>query len=166
MDAKMACLVPPGRRTKSRLMNLAELVSWGRKMLNLIDDPSALEGLGVSAERVRAKPGRLEDYRAPPACGSEYHELIGATLKGVRDHGLFVGALQELESDPSKSGFTGWVLSLGAMVSSRTTETIREALEKCPVRAVGAWCEEKLGPSIQSQRKQAFPVREGATETG
>jgi len=76
------------------------------------------------------------------------------------------GKLKALESDQSKSGFTGLVLGLGAMVSKWTTERIREALEQCRVGDVREWCAKKLGMSIQSQRKQAFQQKTGATKLG
>ena len=44
-------------------MNLGGLVEWGSKTLALVDDPSRLEALGASAERVRAKLGWLEGFR-------------------------------------------------------------------------------------------------------
>ena len=48
------------------------------------------------------------------------------------------GKLKALEDGQSKSGFTGLVLSLGAMVSQWTTESLGEALEQCRVRDVMA----------------------------
>jgi hypothetical protein len=74
------------------------------------------------------------------------------------------GKLKALEDGQSKSGFTGLVLSLGAMVSKRTVETIGEALEQCRVRDVWDWCREKLGVSVQSLRKQAYGQLKRATE--
>lgn len=65
------------------------------------------------------------------------------------------GKLKDLEDGQSKSGFTGLVLSLGAMVSKWTVESIGEALERCRVRDVLDWCRKNLGPSIQSQRRRA-----------
>src|ERR1019366_2476459 len=143
------------------------LVSWGQRLLALVDNPSALKDFGVTAERVQAKLNWLAEYRAPLERWSAYHEQIGATLDFVRVRGLYVGAggelaaalpaaageagalreeliafltresskarigeclpgstevlescfgkLKALESDQSKSGFTGLVLSLGAM---------------------------------------------------
>jgi hypothetical protein len=76
------------------------------------------------------------------------------------------GKLKALEQDQSKSGFTGLVLSLGAMVSKRSVETIREGLEMCRVRDVWAWCKEKLGQSVQSKRKHAYGQPAGATKPG
>jgi hypothetical protein len=217
-QTEMAFLVPPSQRTKSRFMNLAGLVSWGQRLLALVDNPSTLKDFGVTAERVQAKLNWLAEYRAPLEQWSAYHEQISATLDFVRVHGLYVGAgvelaaalpaaageagalreeliafvtresskarigeclpgstevlescfgkLKALESDQSKSGFTGLVLSLGAMVSKRTTETIGEALERCKVREVVDWCRKMLGKSVQSQRKQAFKALEGATKMG
>ena len=215
-QTEMAFLVPPSQRTKSRFMNLADLVSWGRTLLALVDHPSALSAEGVTAERVQAKLGWLAEYRAPLERWSASHEQIAATLDFVRLRGLYVGAgvelaavlpaasgeagtlrreliafvtresskarigeclpgstevlescfgkLKALESDQSKSGFTGLVLSLGAMVSEWTAESIGEALERCRVRDVLAWCREMLGTSVQSQRTRAFQALLGATE--
>jgi hypothetical protein len=217
-QTELACLVPPSQRSKARFMNLAELVSWGASLLKLVDNPSLLAGLGVSADRVQAQFGWLVEFRAPLARWAGYHAQIAAMLEFVRRRGLYLGAgvdlaaalpaasgavgalreeliafvtressqarigerlpgttevlescfgrLKALESDQSKSGFTGLVLSLGAMVSKWTPEAIREALERCGVRDVLAWCETMLGPSIQSQRKKAFQILRGATEVG
>jgi hypothetical protein len=46
------------------------------------------------------------------------------------------GKLKALENGQSKGGFTGVVLSLGAMVSDWTAEGIAAALERCRVRDV------------------------------
>jgi hypothetical protein len=76
------------------------------------------------------------------------------------------GKLKALEQDQSKSGFTGLVLSVGAMVSKWTAESIRDGLETCRVRDVLDWCKEKLGQSVQSKRKQAYSQLAGTTKTG
>ena len=45
------------------------------------------------------------------------------------------GKFKALEDGQSKSGFTGLVLSLGAMVSAvGAAESVQEALERCRVR--------------------------------
>ena len=76
------------------------------------------------------------------------------------------GKLKALEDGQSKSGFTGLVLSLGAMVSDWTAASVHEALERCPVRDVLDWGREHLGPSVQSQRRQAYGPPRGATNPG
>ena len=76
------------------------------------------------------------------------------------------GKLKALEDGQSKGGFTGLVLSLGAMVSDWTAASVGEALERCRVRDVLDWCRRHLGPSVQSQRRQAYAPRGGATNPG
>jgi hypothetical protein len=94
---------------------------------------------------------------------------IGERLPGTTEvlESCF-GKVKELEDSQSKSGFTGLVLSLGAMVSKWDVDTIREALERVRVRDVLDWCRRKLGISVQSKRAKAFrdQVLAGATETG
>jgi hypothetical protein len=76
------------------------------------------------------------------------------------------GKLKALEDGQSKSGFTGLVLSLGAIVSQWTHQTRGEALEQCRVRDVWNWCREKLGRSVQSLRKEAYSQPKCATNSG
>ncbi len=92
---------------------------------------------------------------------------IGERLPGTTEvlESCF-GKLKGLEDGQSKSGFTGLVLSLGAMVSKPTIETIAEALERCRVKDVWDWCREKLGVSVQSLRKQAYAKPKCATNPG
>jgi hypothetical protein len=110
-------------------------------------------------------------------------DLRGDLLEFVREEGLQArpgerlpgttevvescfGKLKALEDGQSKGGFTGLVLSLGAMVSDWTAETIGEALERCRVRDVLDWCRQALGRSVQSQRQQAYARPGGATKPG
>jgi hypothetical protein len=76
------------------------------------------------------------------------------------------GKLKAMEDGQSKSGFTGLVLSLGAMVSTWTAEAIGKALEQFSVRDVTNWCREKLGVTVQSQRRQAYGKLKCATKPG
>ncbi len=76
------------------------------------------------------------------------------------------GKLKALEDGQSKGGFTGLVLSLGAMVSDWTAATVAEALERCRVRDVEAWCRRHLGASVQSQRRLAYAAAPRATNPG
>jgi hypothetical protein len=217
-QTELAFLTPPSQRSKARFMNLGGLVDWGRKTLALVDDPSLLQPMEVSAERVRAKLGWLMGFRAELAEWSALQEVIDGALDFVRHEGLYPGVgfalakalparpggagelreglinfvrgealkarygerlpgttevlescfgkLKALEDGQSKSGFTGLVLSLGAMVSSWTPESLGEALERCRVRDVLAWCRKMLGESVQSKRRRAYNQAAGATGTG
>ena len=120
---------------------------------------------------------------AVPAQPGPAGELRGELIDFVREQGLKArpgerlpgstevvescfGKLKALEDGQSKSGFTGLVLSLGAMVSDWTAESIGEALRQCRVRDVLDWCRKMLGRSVQSQRQQAYGGLAGATKPG
>ena len=63
------------------------------------------------------------------------------------------GAYKNLEGQQSESGVTGLMLVVGALVSSWKQEAIKEGLEATPWKAVEAWIEKRLGPTVQSQRR-------------
>ena len=63
------------------------------------------------------------------------------------------GDLKNLEQQQSQSGLTGLMLAMGAMVSTWTDEETTKALEAIPWKAVQAWIDERVGPTIQSQRR-------------
>ena len=67
-----------------------------------------------------------------------------------------LGKLKRLEQDQAKSGFTGLLLSVGAMVSSTTSDIILQALESVPTKKVLTWCKETLGRSVQAKRQRAL----------
>ena len=63
------------------------------------------------------------------------------------------GAYKCLQGQQSQSGLTGLMLVLGALVSHWTPETIQEALEATPSKAVQAWITKHLGLTVQAQRR-------------
>ncbi|HEX3447137.1 MAG TPA: hypothetical protein VHS97_02730 [Isosphaeraceae bacterium] len=92
---------------------------------------------------------------------------IGERLPGTTEvlESCF-GRLKALEDGQSRSGFTGLVLSLGAMVGRLEPARLGEMLERVRVRDVMAWCREKLGLSIQARRQEAYARAARATELG
>ncbi len=66
------------------------------------------------------------------------------------------GGLNRIEKDQSKSGFTGLVLSVAAMMSETTEKVVAKAMEMVPVKKVIQWCHDNLGESVQSRRKKAL----------
>jgi hypothetical protein len=66
------------------------------------------------------------------------------------------GKLKRLERDQAKSGFTGLLLSIAAMVSTTTKEVVEEALKTVRTKEIYAWCKNNIGQSVQSMRKEAF----------
>ena len=67
-----------------------------------------------------------------------------------------LGKFKRLEQDQVKSGFTGLLLSVAAMVSTTTNQVVRKALESVPTKHVLAWCKKTLGQSAQAKRQEAF----------
>lgn len=74
-----------------------------------------------------------------------------------------LGKMKRLEQDQAKSGFTGLVLSIGAMVSATTQEVVQKSLEIVPTKQVLTWCKKTIGQSIQARRREAF-ASHGKTE--
>jgi hypothetical protein len=69
-----------------------------------------------------------------------------------------LGKFKRLEATQGKSGFTGLLLTIGAMVAQTTHEVIQKALETVPTKRVLEWCQKTLGDSLQVQRRKAFAV--------
>ena len=107
-QTELAFLTPPSQRSKARFMNVGGLVDWGRKTLALVDDPSGLERLGVSVERVRSKLGWLVEYREDLEKWSAFQEVIDEALDFVRRRGLYPGVGFDLAAAlPVASGVAG-----------------------------------------------------------
>lgn len=66
------------------------------------------------------------------------------------------GKQKFIEKEQSKSGFTGLLLALPALVSKKTDDVIRKAMESTPVKKVHEWYRENIKISVQSSRKKAF----------
>lgn len=68
------------------------------------------------------------------------------------------GRFKTLERDQAKGGFTSLLLGFGSMFVDATIETVGEAMHAVPTRAVIDWCREHIGPTLFSQRKEAFAI--------
>ena len=77
-----------------------------------------------------------------------------------------IGKGKRLEGQQSRSGFTKMVLGMAASVSDPTVEYLRTALEQVKTRDVTTWCKDKLGVSVQAQRRRALPPLLDGIKTG
>jgi len=76
------------------------------------------------------------------------------------------GQLKALEGDHQKGGFTGLLLSLGALVGRLDATTIGTALLKTPWKLVPKWLTENLGQTLASKHPETCqPHVTGAQET-
>jgi len=112
---------------------------------HLSQRPSAMRHRRVEAELITF--ARCQSELARPG-----ERLVGSSEV---EESVF-GKLKALEGDQSRSGFTRYVLSLGALVGDWTPTRIKEALENTPVKMVQAWCAEHLPISVQAQTRLAF----------
>jgi hypothetical protein len=69
-----------------------------------------------------------------------------------------LGKQKYLEHEQSKSGFTGLLLGIPAMVGKLTTAIVSEALENVKTAQVIEWCQRNLGQTLQGKRMEAFTV--------
>jgi hypothetical protein len=179
--SRLSSLGISGERVQAKLGWLREfreeLAEWSayQEMIDGALDFVRCRGLYLGAgfdlaAALPARPGGAGELREELIAfvrGESLKARLGERLPGTTEvlESCF-GKLKALEDGQSKSGFTGLVLSLGAMVSKWTAESVGEALEQCRVRDVVAWCRKRLGRSVQSQRRQAYSGLAGATKPG
>jgi len=108
-------------------------------------------------QRIRAE---LVAFVAQEAAKAQPNEWLLGSSEVIES---VLGKLKRLEQDQAKSGFTGLLLCIGAMVATTTTEVVQKALETVPTKQVLAWCKETIGRSVQAKRRQAFAAH-GKTE--
>ncbi|MBM4259224.1 MAG: hypothetical protein FJ147_25405 [Deltaproteobacteria bacterium] len=68
------------------------------------------------------------------------------------------GKWKHLEGEQARSGLTGLVVALAAIVAPTTPAVIQQALENVPTKTVLAWCREKLGKTVQTLRRTLFAL--------
>jgi hypothetical protein len=68
------------------------------------------------------------------------------------------GKLKFIEKEQSRSSFTSLILSVGAMVSKKTTSVIGKALEAVNVDMIYKWSKKVIGTTVQSQRNELYQL--------
>ena len=66
------------------------------------------------------------------------------------------GKQKFIEKEQSKSGFTGLLLTLGAIVSKTTADVVKQAMESTPTKTIREWYKEHIKKSLQAKRIDAF----------
>ena len=66
------------------------------------------------------------------------------------------GKFKRLEGTHAKSGITGLLLAVGAMVSETSLKIVKQALESTKTKHVLEWCREKLGKTVQAKKREVF----------
>jgi hypothetical protein len=146
-----------------------QLQLWG-ELLHLVE---VTEHFVRTQGLTRGAPRQLRHLLTPLTLTPRGHKVRTHLLAFVAEEALKVqpherllgsseviesvfGKFKRLEATQGKSGFTGLLLTIGAMVAHTTHEIIHKALETVPTKCVLEWCKKTLGDSIQAQRKKAF----------
>jgi hypothetical protein len=66
------------------------------------------------------------------------------------------GKQKHIEKQQSKSGFTGLLLSLAALVSETTKDIVQKAMETTKTKTVIEWSKKYIGKSVQAKRSNAL----------
>jgi hypothetical protein len=111
-----------------------------------------LSGVTHSA-RSRAVGAQLVAFLAQESLKAKANERLLGSSEVIES---VFGKLKHMERDQAKSGFTGLVLSLAAMVSTTTAEVVQQALTTVTTQKVLAWCKQTLGSSVQAKRRKVF----------
>ena len=116
-------------------------------------DLMQVEGFVAHRQRPQRLREELLDFIAQQSQQAKPNERLLGSSEVIES---VIGKLKNMESDQSKSGFTGLLLSLAAMVSKTTEDVIHKAMESVPTKRVHAWIKENIGKSLQSKRKEVF----------
>jgi hypothetical protein len=107
----------------------------------------------VQTERGRQVSHHLLAFVRPESSKAAPQErLLGRSE--VRE--AVFGKQKRIEPSQAKSGFTGLLLTLSAMVAETTQEVIQKALETVSTPQGRQWGQQHLGSSIHAQRQAAF----------
>lgn len=168
---------------------LTEKLGWLRDFREPLNEWSELLGLAGTAEdfvrqegyhrnaqaRLRARLKSSARYAASQRMKDSLLRFVdeqsSATRKRERLPGSsevlesLIGKYKRLQSTHSQGGMSAMLLSFGAIVLDKTTDTLQRALETITTQDVSDWVKQKLGMTIQAQRKLAFEGTKPAHKT-
>ena len=116
-------------------------------------DLMQVEGFDAHRKRTKRLREELLDFIAQQSQQAKPDERLLGSSEVIES---VIGKLKNMESNQNKSGFTGLLLSLAAMVSKTTEDVIHKAMESVPTKRVHEWIKENIGKSVQSKRKEVF----------
>ncbi len=157
-----------------------EKLGWVRNYRRRLGQWSELLAVAQSSEHYvrhegfhRNAEAELRERLAPLAACPSSRRLQKAVLQFVSEQGAqaepgerligssevlesIIGKYKRLQGMHSKGGMTAMLLSIGAIVCPKTVDTVAQALASVKTVEVGQWLRERLGVTIQAQRKIAF----------
>ena len=108
--------------------------------------------LSDSAVTLQFKPDVLDFVKNESQKAKLGERLLGSSeiIESV------FGKQKFIEKEQSKSGFTGLLLTLGAIVSKTTADVVKQAMESTPTKTIREWYKEHIKKSLQAKRIDAF----------
>lgn len=116
-------------------------------------DLMQVEGFDAHRKRTIRLREELLDFISQQSDQAKPNERLLGSSEVIES---VIGKLKNMEADQNKSGFTGLLLSLAAIVSKTTEDVIHKVMESVPTKRVHEWIEENIGKSVQSKRKEVF----------
>jgi hypothetical protein len=149
------------QQIEAKLSWLAEfrpqLLQWHEmvQLVKLADHIDLLQVEGFEAHREKTKRLREEllEFIARQSEQADANERLLGSSEVIES---VIGKLKNMESDQNKSGFTGLLLSLAAIVSKTTEDVVQKAMASVPTKRVREWYKQNIGKSLQSRRKEVF----------
>lgn len=96
-QTELAFLGPPAPKPKSRYMNLAGQLQWAEHVLQILDAPPPCVLAQVTPQRLQEKLGWLTKLRAELSEWAEWQRLVAAAAQFVNQHGVYRGAVRDLQ---------------------------------------------------------------------
>jgi hypothetical protein len=112
-----------------------------------------VEGFEAHREKTKRLREELLEFIARQSEQADANERLLGSSEVIES---VIGKLKNMESDQNKSGFTGLLLSLAAIVSKTTEDVVQKAMASVPTKSVREWYKQNIGKSLQSRRKEVF----------
>ena len=177
-----------GHRQEWDPQRVEEAVGWVRQYRQEVEQWRQLVEVGtlteqfVKAHGLAAGGAQQLQHRLAAAgtlprtqpLGAEFVRFVAEESAKAKDEERLVGSSEVIESifgkwkrvegEQARSGVTGLVLALGAIISHTSAEVIKQALASVPTKTVLTWCREKLGKTVQATRRTLFAPQRKAEQ--
>jgi hypothetical protein len=95
-QTELGHLAPPTLKVKARYMNLAPLIRWGAKMLQLVDTPASKRVAALDLSRLEEKFAWVGDFREALVDWNDLEAVKEVVLQYARVEGYHLGARKKL----------------------------------------------------------------------
>lgn len=97
-QTELSHLTPPPQKPKARFMNMAATLRWAEMVLWQLSNPRSDGRREISINRMNEKLGWLRSFRDDVRRWSICQEIVSRSLTFINQHGLYVGAAEDLTS--------------------------------------------------------------------